>query len=201
MSSKRTMTSLLRLSQAADLLGVTTATLRTWDKNGTVRVVRSPGGHRLVPMSEVERLRGEDANKRIVTVVYARCSTRKQEENLERQVGRLLEHCAKQGWKSELFKDIGSGLNDNRKAFKKMLRRVSEPDVARVVVEHKDRLCRYGFSVFEEYCRGLGVDVVVLQETESKDFEQEFAEDVVALIASFSARLYGRRGGRKKAKE
>jgi len=197
-ASKSTMTSLLRLSKAADLLGVTTRTLRTWDANGTIKVVRSPGGHRLVPMSEVERVRGEAANKRTTTIVYARCSTKKQQENLERQVGRLLEHCAGQGWKPELFKDIGSGLNDNRKAFKKMLRRVSEPDVVRVVVEYKDRLCRYGFSVFQEYCLGLGVDVVILQEAESREFEQEFAEDVVALIASFSARLYGRRGGRKK---
>lgn len=117
---------------------------------------------------------------------------------MERQIGRLLEHCAGQCWKVELFKDIGSGLNDNRKQFKKMLRRILEPDVARVVVEYQDRLCRYGFSVFQEYCTGLGVEVVILQEAESKEFEQEFAEDVVALITSFSARLYGRRGGRKK---
>jgi len=198
MSSKNTMSTLLRLSKAAKLLGVTTRTLRTWDTDGTIQVVRSPGGHRLVPMSEIERLRGEQEVPKTVSLVYARCSTRKQSENLERQVGRLLEHCAGQDWKPELFKDIGSGLNDNRKQFKKMLRRISEPDVARVVVEYKDRLCRYGFSVFQEYCFGLGVEVVILQEAESKEFEQEFAEDVVALIASFSARLYGRRGGRKK---
>lgn len=201
MNSKGTMTSLLRLSEATNLLGVTPRTLRAWDAAGTIHTIRSPGGHRLVPMSEVERLRGERDWRRETTLVYARCSTQKQTENLERQVGRLLEHCAALGWKPELFKDIGSGLNDNRKQFKKMLRRISEPDVARVVVEYKDRLCRYGFSVFSEYCTGLGVSVVVLQETESKGFDQEFAEDVVALIASFSARLYGRRGGRKKTAE
>ena len=147
-----------------------------------------------MPTSEIERLRGDTAHKRDTSLVYARCSTKKQEENLERQVGRLLEYCVKQGWKSELFKDTASGLNDNRKQLKKMLRRISETDVSRVVVEYKDRLCRYCFSMFKEYCTSLGVDVVVLQEAESKEFEQEFAEDVVALIASFSARLYGRRG-------
>jgi len=198
MSSKSTMSTLLRLSEATKLLGVTHQTLRVWDKEGKIEVVRSPGGHRLIPLSEVERLRGEKEKQRSISLVYARCSTQKQSENLERQVGRLLEHCAEQEWKVELFKDIGSGLNDNRKQFKKLLRRISEPDVVRVVVEYKDRLCRYGFSVFQEYCFGLGVEVVILQEAESKEFEQEFAEDVVALIASFSARLYGRRGGRKK---
>lgn len=192
------MTSLLRLSKAADLLGVTTHTLRVWDTKGTIRTVRSPGGHRLVPVSEVERLRGQKIQQREISLVYARCSTRKQKANLERQVGRLLEHCASQCWKVELFKDIGSGFNDNRRQFKRMLRRITQPDIERVVVEYKDRLCRYGFSLFEEYCSGHGVRVVILHEEDSKDFEQEFAQDVVALVTSFSARLYGRRGGRKQ---
>jgi len=79
-----------------------------------------------------------------------------------------------------------------------LIKRIAKNDVTRVLVEYKDRLCRYGFSVFEEYCMSLGVEVVVLSGAEPKEFEMEFAEDVVALIASFSARLYGRRGGRKK---
>lgn len=151
-------------------------------------------------MSEVERLRGEKETRRTVTCVYCRCSTQKQKENLDRQVGRLLEHCVHEGWQPELFKDIGSGLNDNRREFKKLLKRIPSGDVKRVLVEYKDRLCRYGFTVFQGYCEGLGVDVVVLEDAEPKEFEQEFAQDVVALIASFSAQLYGRRGGRKKKK-
>ena len=199
MSFKSTMTSLLPLSEASRLLGTTPRTLRRWDATGKIRTVRSPGNHRLIPMVEVERLRGEQETQRTMTLVYARCSTHKQKENLDRQVGRLLEHCLQEGWKPELFKDIGSGLNDNRKQFKKMLKRIPGGDVKRVLVEYKDRLCRYGFTVFQGYCEGLGVDAVVLEEQEPKGFEQEFAQDVVALIASFSARLYGRRGGRKKA--
>lgn len=198
MNSKSTMTSLLRLSVAAKLLGVTTTTIRTWDRTGILKTVRSPGGHRLVPLAEVERLRGEVGAARTITLVYARCSTHKQQDNLERQVGRLLEHCANEKWPCELYKDIGSGLNDNRKQFLKLIKRVAKADVARVIVEYKDRLCRYGFSVFEGYCASLGVEVVVLRGDEPKEFEMEFAEDVVALIASFSARLYGRRGGKKK---
>jgi predicted site-specific integrase-resolvase len=76
---------------------------------------------------------------------------------------------------------------------------VSDPTVARVVVEYKDRLTRFGFDTFEVYCRNFGVDVVVLEETVSKEFEQEFAEDIISLVASYSGRLYGKRGGRKKA--
>lgn len=198
MGSKNTMTSLLPLSEASRLLGTTPRTLRRWDAAGKIKTVRSPGNHRLIPMSEIERLRGERETRRTVTCVYARCSTQKQKENLDRQVGRLLEHCLQEDWKPELFKDIGSGLNDNRREFKKLLKRIPGDDVKRVLVEYKDRLCRYGFTVFQGYCEGLGVDVVILEDAEPKEFEQEFAQDVVALIASFSARLYGRRGGRKK---
>lgn len=174
---------------------MTTQTLRDWDRAGKIKTVRSQGNQRRVPLHEVEAILGEAV--RNVALVYARCSTQKQTENLERQVGRLLEHANSRYKKVELFKDIGSGLNENRRQFKKLLKRLADPDVAVVVVEYRDRLARYGFETFKGYCESLGVVVDVLQEKESIEFEQEFAEDVVALIASYSARLYGRRGGRK----
>ena len=113
----------------------------------------------------------------------------------------MLEHCAKQGWQTELFKEIGSGLNDNRAQFKRLLTRVADDDVSRVVVEFKDRLARFGFETFVIYCRNLGVDVVVLEDAAPKEFEQEFADDIISLVASYSGRMYGRRGGRKKKVE
>lgn len=163
-----------------------------------MKTIRTEGGHRRVAVSEIHRLQGTQQKERTITLAYARCSTHKQEENLERQVGRVLEHCTKQGWQVELFKEIGSGLNDNRAQFKRLLTRVADDDVARVVVECKDRLARFGFETFVIYCRNLGVDVVVLEDATPKEFEQEFADDIIALVASYSGRMYGRRGGRKK---
>lgn len=174
---------------------MTTQTLRDWDKSGKIKTVRSVGNQRRVPLSEVEARTGEV--QRTVALVYARCSTQKQVDNLERQVGRLLEFASSNFDRVELFKDIGSGLNENRLQFKKLMKRLTSPDVKCVVVEYRDRLSRYGFDTFKGYCESLGVTVEVLQQKESREFEQEFAEDVVALIASYSARLYGRRGGRK----
>jgi len=178
---------------------VTTQTIRDWDRKGKIRTVRSIGGHRLVPNSEVERLRGDQ--ERTTTLVYCRVSTKKQEENLDRQVGRLLEHCLQQKWEPELYKEIASGLNDSRKQLKRLMKRVSDGDVVRVLVEYKDRLTRFGFSLFQDHCSSFGVEVLVLEEREDKEFEQEFAEDIITLVASFSARMYGRRGGQRKKKE
>lgn len=175
---------------------MTTQTLRNWSNTGKIEVVRTEGNQRRVPLQEVERLQGHQG--RTVILAYCRCSTNKQKDNLERQVGRVLEFAASTGLSPELYKDIGSGLNENRRQFKKLLKRLPDPDVHTVVVEYRDRLSRYGFGTFESYCTSLGVRVVVIEDRESKEFEQEFSEDIVALIASFSARLYGRRGGKAK---
>jgi len=195
------MTEHVTLSAASKLLGVTVRSLRKWSDEGKLKTIRTEGGHRRVAVSEIHRLQGTQQKERTTTLAYARCSTHKQEENLERQVGRVLEHCAKQGWQTELFKEIGSGLNDNRAQFKRLLTRVADDDVSRVVVEFKDRLARFGFETFVIYCRNLGVDVVVLEDAAPKEFEQEFADDIISLVASYSGRMYGRRGGRKKKVE
>lgn len=192
------MEKLLSLSKVSKILGVTPRCLRYWDAEGKIKTVRTEGGHRRIPISELERIQGTKSGQKTKTLVYARVSTSKQKDNLERQVGRLLEYCTDQGWNLELHKDIGSGLNDRRKGFNRLLRRISEDDVARVVMEYEDRLTRFGFAMFERYCEQFNVEVVVLRQKESVDFEQEFSEDVIALVASFSARLYGRRGGRKR---
>jgi putative resolvase len=195
------MTKHLSLSKASKILGITTQTLRAWDREGKIHTIRTEGGHRRVPQSEIDRLLGKDPDKeRILTLAYCRCSTNKQVENLERQVGRVLEYCSKRKWQVELFKDIGSGLNDNRKGFQKLIKKVSDPAVKRVIVEYSDRLTRFGFETFKTYCGNLGVEIVVIEKSEKKEFEQELTDDLVALIASYSGRLYGRRGGRKKKK-
>jgi putative resolvase len=192
------MTEHVAPSKASRMLGVTTKTLRQWHRDGKLSASRTPGGHRRISLEEIRRIKGEVDQDRSATLAYCRVSTAKQQENLERQVGRVLERCSREGWAAELFKDIGSGLNENRKALKRLLGRIPDRDVKRVVVEYKDRLARFGFETFVAYCQGFGVDVVVLEQAEKKEFEQELAEDMVALIASYSAKLYGRRGGRAR---
>lgn len=193
------MTELVTLSKASKSLGVTTRTLRNWDYEGKIKFERTPGGHRRIKQSEIDRLTGKQENEqKTITLAYCRCSTQKQQENLERQVGRVLEYCNVNKWQTELFKDIGSGLNENRRFFKKLLKRIKDKDVKRVVVEYKDRLARYGFETFKSYCDSHDVELVVIKDSEKKEFEQELVDDIISLVTSYSARLYGRRGWRPK---
>lgn len=198
------MENLLRLSKASELLGVTEKTLRVWDAEGKIRAVRTAGNQRRIPESEVARLRGEmlQSAKQTKTLIYARCSTEKQRENMERQVARLEEYCRSEGKDYEVFCEIGSALNGNLKQLKRMIRRVAVGDVKEIVIEYSDRLTRFGFEYFVEYCKTYNVAIVTLEKTESKAFEQELAEDMLTLVTSYSARYYGRRGGRgRKAGE
>jgi putative resolvase len=193
------MTEQLTLSKASKILGVTTKTLRNWDDAGKIKTTRTSGNHRRVPIEEINRLKGEtQSSTQIKTLAYCRCSTLKQKDNLDRQVGRVLEHCYTNKWDVELYKDIGSGLNENRREFKKLLKRVADNDVARVVVEYKDRIARYGFETFVVMCKNFNVEVIVLEEKEEQSFEEEMVDDIISLITSYSARIYGKRGGKKK---
>jgi predicted site-specific integrase-resolvase len=182
------------------MLGVTRQTLRNWDKAGKISVKRSPSNYRLVSLDEIARVQGEmdAASGRTKTLAYARCSTEKQRDNLNRQVERLERWCKENGRDYEMYCEIGSALNGSRKQVKRLIRRMAKGDVRELVIEYRDRLTRFGFDYFEEFCRAFGVRLVCLEETESREFEVEMVSDITGLVTSYSARLYGRRGGKNR---
>jgi excisionase family DNA binding protein len=190
----------LHISEAANILGVTTKTVRNWEKQGKIRTYRTIGGHRRLYIDDILTLKNQNVSlKNEITLVYARVSTREQKDNLDRQVKRLSDYCTKNHYKTEVYKDIASGLNCSRKQFIKLLQRLTDEEVTRVVVEYKDRLVRVCFEIFEQYCNNLGVEVIVISEDTPKCFEQELTEDIISLVTVYSARFNGRKGGKKKS--
>ncbi|WP_084568690.1 IS607 family transposase [Chloroflexus sp. Y-396-1] len=131
--------------------------------------------------------------------ISSRCSTQKQAENLARQHERLVEACGERGYRIVLdCSEIASGLNDNRRQFFKIIDAACKGEVRRVVVEHRDRLARFGFRTIERFFKGVGCTVEVLEREESKDEHEELVEDILTIIVRFSSRIYGKRGGRKR---
>jgi predicted site-specific integrase-resolvase len=86
--------------------------------------------------------------------------------------------------------DIGSGLNDDRKEFKKILKLVTERKISRIVVVYPDRLTRFGFKILEEICKAHNCEILVLNK-EDKTIEQELMEDLISILVSFSEKLQG----------
>lgn len=187
---------LLTISQMAKALGVSTPTLRRWDRAGTLQPhSRTLGGHRRYAEPGITQTEG-------VTVCYARVSTSEQRSDLERQQARLAAYAEQQGWENiELIADIGSGLNCRKKGLLRLIDLLLKRKVKRLVIEHKDRLMRFAADLVFRICQSLGVEVTVTKQ-EDTSFENDLARDVLAIITVFSARLYGSRShGRKHAAE
>jgi putative resolvase len=126
-------------------------------------------------------------------VLYARVSSSSQRDDLERQV-RVLEEWARQNniVDYEVVTDIGSGLNEDRRGFRKILELTIERKVSRIVVAYPDRLTRFGFKTIEELLRAFEVEIAVLNH-EDKDPREELVEDLVTIVSHFAGRLYGMR--------
>ena len=127
-------------------------------------------------------------------VVYARVSSGDQKEDLDRQVGRVVEWATRQGYRpDEVVKEIGSGLDGNRSGLRRL---VSDHTVGTIVVEHRERLTRFGFEYVEAALAGRGARIVVMEEGELED---DLVRDAAEVMTSLCARLYGKRSARRRA--
>lgn len=188
------MSNLLTVKEAAELLGVTTKTIRRWEQEGKIRSTRTPGGHRRF---EVGGLLGNKTDASL-TVAYARVSSHEQKDDLDRQVRVLEAYCAKHGWSFEVIQDLGSGLNYRKKGLIKLIKLICTYQVERLVISHKDRLLRFGSELIFTLCEIFGTEVVVINRSEESSFEEDLANDVLEIITVFSARLYGSRSHKNK---
>lgn len=127
-------------------------------------------------------------------VLYARVSSADQRDDLDRQAGRLAEWATERGLQpTAVVKEVGSGLNGQRRKLSRVL---ADPKVGTIVVEHRERLCRFGFEYLEAALLARGGRILVMDEGELED---DLVRDVTEVMTSLCARLYGRRSARRRA--
>ena len=138
-----------------------------------------------------------DAEQRAGTVaLYARVSSSDQKNDLDAQMGRLAAYASANNLMvAKAVTEVGSGLNGRRPKLMKLL---SDPSVSAIVVEHRDRLMRFGAEYVEASLAAQGRKLVVIDQSEVKD---DLVQDMIEVLTSFCARLYGRRSARNKAKK
>ena len=189
---------ILKTSDASKYLGVSINTLKTLANGLRLRSFKTSGGHRRFRQEDLDFFMGkvtETTEK--LTVIYARCSTAKQKENLERQKDRLMRHAEAKGYKYIVVDEIASGINEKRKGLHKLLNMAFQGKIERVLIEYKDRIARFGYEYLWSIFRNLGIKVEIMENREKK-YEEELAEDIMKILTCYSARYYGARGGRKK---
>lgn len=126
--------------------------------------------------------------------LYARVSSHDQRSDLDRQLARLSAYAAERDLHVvEAVAEVGSGLNGKRR---KLLRLLSDAKVGAVVVEHRDRFAPFGSEYLEAALAASGRRLIVVDSSEMND---DLVQDMIAILTSFCARLYGRRSARNRA--
>lgn len=194
------MSKFLSIQEAANFLGVSPQTLRRWEVEGRIEPPeRTKGGQRRYDLTQLQPGRHDmTTSQERLTVAYARVSSHDQKEDLQRQEHMLEMYCASCGWNFEIIKDLGSGMNYHKRGLKKLLNRIMNGEIGRLVLTHKDRLLRFGAELIFSLCETKGVEVVIINKGDEPSFEEELAKDVLEIITVFSARLYGSRSHKNK---
>ncbi|MGW1190290.1 IS607 family transposase [Streptomyces sp. NPDC002559] len=183
----------MNLTEWARAQGIAPRTAYRWFREGTLPVPAERVGPRTI-------LVNIDANTAPPVTggagLYARVSSRDQESDLERQTARLSVWAAKAGHKVvRIESEIASGMNGCRSKAKRLL---ADPKVTTIVVEHKDRLGRMNVELIEAALSATGRRLVVLDDGEVED---DLVQDIVDVLTSFCARLYGRRSAKNRARK
>lgn len=183
----------MNLTEWARAQGIAPRTAYRWFREGTLPVPAERVGPRTI-------LVNIDANVSPTVTggvgLYARVSSHDQKADLERQAARLSAWAAQAGHKVvRIESDIASGMNGCRAKAKRLL---ADPRVATVVVEHRDRLGRMNTELIEAALSATGRRLVVLDEGEVED---DLVQDIVEVLTSFCARLYGRRSAKNRARK
>jgi putative resolvase len=177
----------MKLSQYAKQQGISYRTALRWFRAGTIKGYQAPSGTIIVTEHEPVIVAQKVA-------IYARVSSAEYKANLERQAERLSQYCEVKGYQVvQVVKEIASGVNDSRPKLLSLLRDTS---ITLLVVEHRDRLTRFGFHYIETLLETQGRKIEVVNAAENN--KEDLIADLVAIVSSFTARLYGQRRAKRK---
>lgn len=183
----------------SQMLGVTAQTLRNWDREGKLKpsYVKS-NGYRYYSEDSILSYTQERKTKKNLNVIgYARVSSKKQSDDLERQVNNLKTYLDSKYSDYEIITDIGSGINYTKPGLKKLIEKINRKEVDLIVVLYKDRLLRFGFELIEYFAELNNVKIEVLDKID-KNQDQELVEDLVQIVNDLSCKFQGKYKTRTK---
>jgi putative resolvase len=196
---------LLTAHQIGERYGLHRNTLYKWEKQGLLHPVRTPGGRRKVPpggdrAASLPRTgdspgEAEAHHRSLRPGEYEETGGFSQEPN--RSAGNVCQGARLDARGHRRDREWGER---EAAGLVKILNRAKSGELERVVVEYEDRLARFGLGYIRRFLEAFGVELLVLNGKESEEVHRELAEDLVAVVSSFDARIYGRRGGKRGGK-
>ena len=176
----------LKISKYAKMIGVSPRTVWRRIADNTLTIERTSTNRVLIVLDDVKTI-----DKKVA--IYTRVSSSEDKDNLEKQKERLISYCNAKGYKvDKVITEVGSGLNDERKKLESLL---LDKSINLIVVEHKDRLARFGLNYIQKLLEldNRHIEIINPQSNDENDLMQDF----VSIVTSFTARLYGRRRSKR----
>lgn len=179
----------IKLSEYAKSIGVSYMTAYRYFRRGMLDSKQLETGTVLIKVEDELKSNSKAA-------VYARVSSNENKDNLLKQQERIEQYAVAKGYEvAYSVAETGSGLNDNRKKLLDLFKK----DFNILIVEHKDRLTRFGFNYIETLLNLQGKKIIVINSTDNKS--DNLMEDLISIIYSFSARIYGLRRSKRKTEK
>lgn len=180
----------MKLSAYAKKIGVSYLTAYLYWKKGLLKGKQLQTG--TIIIQEEETTQAIQTQPRVV--LYARVSSSENKDNLKTQLERLKTYAASKGYNIvKEITEIGSGLNDTRK---KLIAQLQKKDWDIIIVEHKDRLARFGVELVEVLLKQLGKHIEIINQVDDK--KENIIQDLISIITSYSAKIYGLRRSKRK---
>lgn len=199
------METYLKTSQVCKLLCISLSTFYRYVKAGLIKpAFFTSGGHRRISLSSIISTFKLDNNDKHQIVCYSRVSSQDQKADLQRQHDKLLNFALNLPQFNPNFNtiisisDLGSGLNYNKKGLKQLLNLIFKGQVQSLIINHKDRLLRFGSEIIFHLCDLFNINVIIVEDTSTLSFEETLASDVIEIMTVFCAKLYGRRSHKNK---
>ena len=184
--------------EAKERLRISGVTLMRWKNENRISCMKLSDRKCLYDIDSIIKISEEKPRK---NVIYGRVSTPRQKVDLNNQIELIKQYMLSKGISvDDVYSDIASGLNEKRINFNRLLEQVFKKEIDTVYITFKDRLSRFGFDYFTTIFSYFGTKIVILDNKEetNKTYQQELTEDLIAIIHSYSMKMYVNR--RKKFK-
>ena len=189
------------IGKVCELLGISLSTAYRWIKSGKLKEeFRTLGNHRRFNLSSIHSQFIPTNNNNKLTLLYSRVSSHDQKQDLITQQSKLLHFAQINRFNNiKLISDLGSGLNYKKSGLNQLLNLILTQQIKTLIINHKDRLLRFGSELIFKLCEFYHIKVIILED-KSLSFEESLTHDVIELMTVFCAKLYGKRSHKNKLK-
>lgn len=188
---------LISIGKFAKKVGLTTASLRRMHQSGEcIPYHITKGGTRYYSLDQLKDFSTADKKEKLV-IGYCRVSTSSQKDDLETQISNVKSYMYAKGYNFEIISDIGSGINYKKKGLQKLLNKINDQEISKIVVLYKDKLIEFGFELIEYLCNINNIEIEIIDNTKQSK-EQELSDDLIQIVTIFANQLYGQRSKKTK---